>query len=157
MMSGREVDPELLGRLAERLEETGRTVKAFSAQNAQLSVQVSSLQTSVDSAHARLKGIEHTVNGNGGKGLKTELELAKKDIELAEDGVKALQKWREGLGDKKIEDLQAAQKEGRAGLRNTILTLAAIFIALGSMFASCGPQWFKAWGPADKGSTSAGH
>jgi predicted nucleic acid-binding Zn-ribbon protein len=146
-LSGREVDPELLGRLAERLEETGRALKANSLQMTQVQTQVSSLDTKVDSAHARLKTIEHIVNGNGGKGLKTELELAKKDIETADAGVKSLQRWREGLGDKKIQSLEEAQKEGRASTRNTILTLIAIAIALGSMFASCGPQWFKAMSP----------
>ena len=146
-MSGHEVDPELLGRLAERLEETGRAFKAISLQMTQVQTQVSSLQTSVDSAHARLKTIEYTVNGNGNKGLKTELELAKKDIATTSNGLGALQKWREGLSDKKINELQDAQKEGRTTTRNTVLTIVAIVIALGSMVASCGPQWLKAVSP----------
>ncbi len=146
-MSGREVDPELLGRLAERLEETGRALKTLTSQAVQNQAQLSSLHTKVDSAHARLKVIEHKVDGNGTRGLKTEVELIKKDVENVEDGLKTMQKWREGLSDKKVQELQEAQKEGRSNTRNTALTIIAIAIALGSMFASCGPQWFKAWGP----------
>jgi predicted nucleic acid-binding Zn-ribbon protein len=154
-LGGREVDPELLGRLAERLEETGRALKANSIQVVQVQTQLSSLDTKVESAHARLKTVEHIVNGNGGKGLKTELELAKKDIETADAGLKTLQKWREGLSDRKVQNLEEAQREGKTASRNTILTIIAIAIALGSMFASCGPQWFKAMSP-DKPKVSAG-
>ena len=154
-MGGREVDPELLGRLAERLEETGRALKANSIQVVQVQTQLSSLDTKVDSAHARLKTIEHIVNGNGGKGLKTELELVKKDITTADEGLKTLKKWREGLSDRKVQNLEEAQREGKTASRNTILTIIAIAIALGSMFASCGPQWFKAMSP-DKPKVSAG-
>lgn len=143
-MSGREVDPELLGRLAERLEETGRALKSISVQVNQVSHQVSSLDTKVESAHARLKTIEHIVNGNGGKGIKTELELAKKDIENVEGDVQALVKWKENVGDRKITDLKDAQEKSQDNTRNTFLTLLAVAIALGSMISSCGPQWLKA-------------
>lgn len=155
-MSGREVDPELLGRLAERLEETGRALKALTSQAMQNQAQLSSLHTKVDSAHARLKVIEHKVDGNGTRGLKTELELAKKDIENVEEGLKTMQKWRESLSDKKVQELQDAHKEGRSNTRNTVLTLIAIAIALGSMIASCGPQWIKAMGPDRPGVKSDG-
>jgi predicted nucleic acid-binding Zn-ribbon protein len=152
-MSGREVDPELLGRLAERLEETGRALKALTSQAVQNQAQLSSLHTKVDSAHARLKVIEHKVDGNGGRGLKTEVELLKNDLRRIEDGLKTMQKWRESLSDKKVQELQEAHKEGKTRSLQVWLAAIALLVALGSMIGSCGPQWFKAWRP-DKGAVS---
>lgn len=153
-MPGREVDPELLGRLAEKLDETGRALKTLTAQQVQTQSLLSSLKTKVDSAHARVKQLETKIDGDGGaRGLRTEFELLKKDVDNVDAGLKTVQKWREGLSDKKVQELQQAQKDGRARSLQVWLTVMALVIALGSMLANCGPQWARAWEP-DKGAVS---
>lgn len=154
-MTGRDVDLELLGRLAERMEEAGRGFKAISVQQVEISNQLSSLQTSVDGVNARLKRLETTINGNGHHGLKTEVELLKQRVKTAETGIGAVSTWRESLSAEKVRDLKDERKEHKASRGPSFwLTLAAVVISLGSMLATCGPQWQKAWakdqtGPVD--------
>ena len=161
-MPGHGLPGELLGQLAESLEETGRALKDLTSKTAGVHVQTSSLQTGLDSAHARLKKVEDSINGNGSAGLKTELGLVKKDIENIANDLRVLTEWRNSLTENKIKVLEVAQAEskkshadGRIKGRNSLLTLLAIVIALGSMLSNCGPQWIKAWG-SEKGSQNAG-
>lgn len=147
MSSGYEVDPELLGRLAAQLEETGKALKTVAGQGVAHGAAISSLRTSMDSAHARLKTVETAINGNGNAGMRTEIQLLKRDIESACKDLDALRSWKDGISDKKVQRLEQAQEAGKA--KNTQIWLAAValLVALGSMIGSCGPQWVKAWEP----------
>jgi predicted nucleic acid-binding Zn-ribbon protein len=140
---------ELLGRMAAGLEEAGRALKTVQSQQLQLQAAVSSLHTKVDSAHSRIKSLEHKVDGNGSKGLKTEVELLKHKLEGSDDGLKKLQTWRESLGDKKIQTLEEETRDARKSRLTTFLTVGALLVAIGSMAANCGPQWVKAWSPKE--------
>lgn len=148
-----DIDPKLLGRLAATLEENGTALKTIQATQTQAAGERSANKSSTESAHARLKTLEHTVNGNGGDGLKTKIRLLEQDLKVTKAELDKLEKWKDSLGDKQIAELQQEKKDGKERGLQIWLAVAALLIAIGSMVGSCGPQWFKAWGP-DKGGIS---
>ena len=126
MASSRGVDPEILGKLAERLSEAGKALKSVTALSAQTQNHVTELQTQVQNTIDRLKTVESIIHGNGTEGLKTRLAVAERDIDSIKDS------------------------SGKKSNAWPMLLIGVIgtFIALGSMFASCGPQIIKAWSPS---------
>ena len=89
-MAKNDIDPELMGRVAERMEESGRALKTIQSQLNDHGARVSAAEAKLDSAHARIKKLEDVVNGNGSKGLKTDIELAKSGLKNLEEDIKEL-------------------------------------------------------------------
>lgn len=154
-MSDAKIDNELLLRIAEGLDTAGasyRDVKAdLLAMRQDITAmrgELSSNTSSVESAHARLKGIELTINGAGqDMGVKTRLELIDKDIQSLKSSVDDFGAWRNNLSASQIEELKSDSKTSRTFNVQMMLTIAALGIAFASMIASCGPQIARAWSP----------
>lgn len=155
-MSDAKIDNELLLRIAEGLETAGasyRDVKDdITAMRQDITAMRGELFTntaSVKSAHARLKGIETALNGEGqDKGIRVRLELIDNDLAALKDSVSAINDWRNNLSEKKIDELKSDTKTSRASHGQLWLTVAALAIAAASMIGSCGPQIMKAWAPS---------
>lgn len=138
------LDPELLGRIAGSLEEQGLALRQLQVSVVANNVQTGENKTKIDSAHARLKNLEEAVNGNGKPGLKTDQALLQQQLASAQEDIKTLKTWREGLGDRKIQTLEQEKREEKRVRNATILTVIAIVISFASMVSNCGPQWNKA-------------
>jgi len=140
------INQELLGRLAQGLEESGHALKAQSAKLTQICVQVGSIETQLVSAHARLKKLEEKIDGNGNQGLRTDIALARKEISGISETLKGLQIWRRELGDKKFNELKTEARQDKNLRWMVVLALASMLIALGSLVGTCGPKLLKAIG-----------
>ena len=171
-MAQDDLDKVLLGKVAGSLDEQGHALKTLQEKQGDHGSLLSNAEARITSAHARIKDIDHTVNGNArDNGLKTDvvlmdqrLDTMEKQIEdclvvkqkahTSESSVRALLNWKESLSNKEIEDLKAERKDSKAekkdsrSLRASVaLALVAMFLSLASMATNCGPQAVKAWTP----------
>lgn len=152
-MAGRELDPDLLGRLATLLDESGNAQKTLQVQVARLSAQLSAQQSELNSAHARVKQLERKVDGNGGNdGLRTNMRLVQQKSDQLDVDVKALETWRQGSGEKKLQKVESQGLADRTLRWSIMLGIGAIIISIMSVVGNCAPSLIK--GSAAKTSSS---
>lgn len=107
-------DKTLLGRLGGSLDEQGRALKTIQGGQIVLQAKSATHDTQIDSAHARLKSLEHSIHGNGSDGLRTEMRLVQESQKrLSEDFSKSQDGLQKSIssGHARLEALMTAVRD----------------------------------------------
>ena len=146
----KDFDANLLGRLAGSLEDQSVLLRTLQETAATNSKESSSNSTKLDSAHARLGKLEHTINGNGDPGIKTRLALAERDANSMGTRLKEMEDWKSSLSNQQIQELKDDKKTGSASRLSSLLVVIALLLSAISLIPTCGPLAYKAFKSSSK-------
>jgi predicted nucleic acid-binding Zn-ribbon protein len=146
-LGSRDLDPELIGRLAGGLEETGSALKSLQVSMSMVVERLSAVETKVDAAHARLGKLESKLDGSAGSdGVRAEIAVLKSSLSTAKNDVKDLQSWKNNFNNKQIEIIRGElQRTKDDGLKNrdfrwsTLIGVGGALMAAVALLKDCAP------------------